>query len=73
MRVRISRPEKLFFPASGVTKGDLAAYYERVAEHMLPHVRDRPVSMQRFPDGVDGYGFFHKDAPDYFPSWIHRF
>ena len=72
MRVEISRPEKVFFPASGVTKGDLAAYYERAAEHMLPHVRDRPVSMQRFPDGIEGYGFFHKDVPDYFPEWIKR-
>ena len=72
MKVEISRPEKVFFPASGVTKGDLAAYYERAAEHMLPHVRDRPVSMQRFPDGIEGYGFFHKDVPDHFPAWIKR-
>jgi bifunctional non-homologous end joining protein LigD len=71
-RVRISRPEKVLFPAAGVTKADLAAYYERVAEHMLPHVRGRPVSMQRFPDGIDGYGFFHKDVPDHFPDWIGR-
>ena len=72
MKVEISNPDKVLFPELGLTKADLASYYDRVAEHMLPHVRDRPVSMQRFPDGVDGYGFFHKDVPDHFPAWIKR-
>ena len=72
MKVEVSRPGKLMFPGDGVTNGDLAAYYGRVAEHMLPHVKGRPVSMQRFPDGIDGYGFFHKDVPDHFPGWIRR-
>ena len=70
--VQITHPDKLLFPDDGITKGDLAAYYERVAEWMLPHVRGRPVSMQRFPDGIGGKGFFHKDIPDYFPAWIRR-
>ena len=73
MKVKITHPERVMFPAAGVTKGDLAAYYERVTEHMLPHVRDRPVSMQRFPDGIEKGGFFHKDVPTYFPDWIRRF
>ena len=72
MRVKITHPERVMFPAAGVTKADLASYYERVAEFMVPHVRDRPVAMQRFPDGIEGSGFFHKDVPDYFPKWIHR-
>jgi bifunctional non-homologous end joining protein LigD len=72
LRVEVSRPRKLLFPDDGVTKGDLAHYYERVAEYMLPHVKGRPVSMQRFPDGIGGYGFFHKDVPDHFPDWIRR-
>ena len=72
MKVKISHPDRVVFPADGITKGDVAAYYERVAEWMLPHVRDRPVSMQRFPAGIDGKGFFHKDVPDYFPDWIPR-
>jgi bifunctional non-homologous end joining protein LigD len=72
VKVEVSRAGKLMFPEDGVTKGDLAAYYERVAEHMLPHVKGRPVSMQRFPDGIGGYGFFHKDVPDHFPGWIRR-
>jgi bifunctional non-homologous end joining protein LigD len=72
MKVEVSNPDKVLFPEPGLTKADLASYYERVAEHMLPHVTDRPVSMQRFPDGIDGYGFFHKDVPDHFPKWIKR-
>ena len=72
MSVEITHPEKLLFPADGISKADLAAYYERVADWMLPHVKGRPVSMQRFPDGIDGKGFFHKDMPDYFPGWIKR-
>jgi bifunctional non-homologous end joining protein LigD len=70
--VEITHPDKLLFPGDGITKGDLAGYYERVAEWMLPHVRQRPVSMQRFPDGIGSKGFFHKDVPDYFPAWIRR-
>ena len=72
MTVEITHPDKLLFPADGITKADLASYYERVSEWMLPHIRCRPVSMQRFPDGIDGKGFFHKDMPDYFPDWIRR-
>ena len=70
--VRITHPEKVLFPGDGITKADLAAYYERACEWILPHVMNRPVSMQRFPDGIDGKGFFHKDVPDYFPDWIKR-
>jgi bifunctional non-homologous end joining protein LigD len=70
--VKITHPDKVLFPEDGITKADLAGYYERVAEWMLPHVRNRPVSMQRFPDGIVGQGFFHKDVPDYFPDWIKR-
>ena len=70
--VEITHPDKVLFPGEGITKADLAGYYERVAEWMLPHVKGRPVSMQRFPDGIDGKGFFHKDIPDYFPDWIRR-
>jgi bifunctional non-homologous end joining protein LigD len=70
--VTLTHPDKVLFPDDGLTKADLASYYERAAEWMLPHVRGRPVSMQRFPDGIDGKGFFHKDVPDYFPRWIKR-
>jgi bifunctional non-homologous end joining protein LigD len=70
--VAITHPDKVLFPAIGFTKLDLARYYERVAETMLPHVRGRPVSMQCFPEGVEGSGFFMKNAPSYFPDWIDR-
>lgn len=70
--VQITHPDKVLFPDDGITKADLASYYERVSEWILPHLYNRPVSMQRFPDGIGGKGFFHKDVPDYFPGWIKR-
>jgi bifunctional non-homologous end joining protein LigD len=70
--VEVSRPDKVLFPEAGVTKEDLAEHYRSVARHMLRHVKGRPVSMHRFPDGVGSQGFFHKDVPDHFPDWIHR-
>jgi len=68
--IDVSNRGKIFFPDAGLTKGDLVDYYERVAETMVPHMRRYGVSMQRFPDGLKGEGFFNKDAPDYFPDWI---
>lgn len=70
--MKVSKPEKVLFPDAGLTKADLAAYYERVARPMLRHVKGRPISMQRFPDGIDKHGFFHKEVPDYFPDWVKR-
>ncbi|HEX3278937.1 MAG TPA: non-homologous end-joining DNA ligase [Thermoleophilaceae bacterium] len=72
MSVEISHPDKLLFPDDGVTKADVASYYESVSEWMLPHIRNRPISMMRFPDGIAGHGFFHKNVPDYFPDWVRR-
>ena len=72
MKLEITNPDKVLFPDDGITKADLASYYERVAEWMLPHVKDRPVSMQRFPDGIGKQGFFHKDIPDHFPEFVRR-
>jgi bifunctional non-homologous end joining protein LigD len=70
--VEITHPDKLLFPTDGLTKADIAAYYEAVAEWMLPHVRDRPLSLLRFPDGIDGEGFFQKNTPAHYPDWIKR-
>jgi bifunctional non-homologous end joining protein LigD len=67
----ISNPRKPLFP-DGLTKADLAGYYERVAELMLPHVRGRPVHMQRFPDGIEGPEIQQKRAPDHFPEFVTR-
>jgi bifunctional non-homologous end joining protein LigD len=72
VKVEISHPDKVLFPEDGVTKGELAGYYEQVAQWMLPHVRGRPLSLQRFPAGIGQRGFFHKDVPEYFPAWVRR-
>jgi bifunctional non-homologous end joining protein LigD len=72
LKVEITHPDKVLFPEDGVTKGELADYYERVSQWMLPHVKDRPLSLQRFPAGIAKRGFFHKDVPDYFPDWVGR-
>jgi bifunctional non-homologous end joining protein LigD len=71
-KIEITAPQKVLFPAAGITKGDLVRYYAQIATHMLPHVRDRPLSMQRFPEGIDRKGFFQKNVPAYFPAWIPR-
>jgi bifunctional non-homologous end joining protein LigD len=67
-----SNPDKILFPEAGITEGDLADYYQAAAPFMLPHVAGRPISMQRFPKGIDQPGFYAKEVPDYFPAWIER-
>jgi bifunctional non-homologous end joining protein LigD len=69
--VEISRPDKVLFLDDGVTKLDLAEYYAAVADVMLPHLRGRPVNMQRFPDGIGGLAFYEKKVPSHFPDWVH--
>jgi hypothetical protein len=64
----ISNLDKVLYPATGFTKGDMIDYYTKVAGVMLPHVRDRPLTMKRFPDGVDGPSFFEKHTPAHGPS-----
>jgi bifunctional non-homologous end joining protein LigD len=71
-RVKLSNPEKVLFPAAGLTKADLVEYYERVAPVMLPHLAGRPLSLERYPDGIDAEGFMQKNASRYFPRWIRR-
>jgi len=68
----ITHPEKLLFPADGITKGDLAAYYESIAPLMLPHIRNRPVTMQRYPQGIEAQSFWQKDVSKGFPPWLER-
>jgi bifunctional non-homologous end joining protein LigD len=68
--VQVSSVAKPFFPETGLTKGDLLAYYRDVAETMLPHLRGRPLNLQRFPNGVDGHGFWQQGASDHFPDWV---
>jgi bifunctional non-homologous end joining protein LigD len=68
--VRITRPQKLLFPDDGIDKRALAEYYARIASTMLPHLRDRPVTMERYPDGIQGMRLIQKQAGRYFPEWI---
>jgi bifunctional non-homologous end joining protein LigD len=68
--VRISNPDKVFFPKLGLTKGDLVAYYLDVADCLLHHVRRRPMQMKRYPDGVDGFFFYQKRVPQPHPEWL---
>ncbi len=68
----ISREEKVLYPHDQITKGDIIDYYRRVSEYMLPLIKDRPLTMHRYPDGIDGKDFFQKTVPDYFPDWIER-
>src|SRR5215207_914766 len=68
----ISHPEKVLFPDDGITKGELAAYYEAIAPLMLPHIDSRPVTMERFPSGIGSKGFLQKDVSKGFPEWLQR-
>jgi bifunctional non-homologous end joining protein LigD len=70
--VVITHPEKILFPNDGITKGELAAYYEMIAPVMLPHILRRPVTMERFPAGIGHKGFIQKDVSKGFPEWLER-
>ena len=68
----ITHPDKVLFPDDGITKGELAAYYDAVAPFMLPHLRRRPITMERFPAGIGAKGFLQKDVVKGFPPWLAR-
>jgi bifunctional non-homologous end joining protein LigD len=70
--VVITHPDKVLFPDQGLTKGELAAYYEMVASVMLPHIVRRPVTMERFPAGIGQKGFLQKDVSKGYPEWLQR-
>src|ERR1043165_2915478 len=70
--VGITPPEKLMFPDDGITKGELAAYYETIAPCMLPHLAGRPITMERYHRGIAAAGFFQKDVTKGYPPWLQR-
>ena len=70
--VEISNPDKVLFPQSGLTKADLAHYYAAVGPTMLTHVRQRPMTLVRHPNGIEQGGFFQKNTPKHYPEWISR-
>jgi bifunctional non-homologous end joining protein LigD len=72
--IEVTNPDKLIYPADGITKADVAAYYRKVADHLLPFLKDRPMTLERLPDGL-GSGkphFWQKHTPDSYPAWIPR-
>jgi len=71
-QVEITHPDRVLFPADGITKRDLVDYYGEVAETMLPHLRGRPLSVQRFPGGIGEQGFVQQDFADSLPDWMGR-
>lgn len=74
-RVEVSNPDKVMYPDSGITKGEIFVYYERIADHLLPYLKDRPVTLERLPDGIGGEDaphFWQKNTPKYYPDWIPR-
>lgn len=70
--VEISNSDKILFGKSGITKEELAKYYRDISDIMLPYVQNRPISMKRYPNGIDEEGFYQKEAPDYFPDFVKR-
>jgi bifunctional non-homologous end joining protein LigD len=69
-RVELTNPDKVYWPEDGFTKGDLIRFYDRIAPYLVPHLMDRPLVFDRYPDGIHGDHFYQKDAHDYTPDWI---
>ncbi|MFP4025472.1 MAG: non-homologous end-joining DNA ligase [Thiohalospira sp.] len=68
--ISLSKTDKMFYPDSDITKADIIAYYRKIWRYIAPYATDRPLVMQRFPDGIKEQGFFQKKISDYFPNWI---
>jgi bifunctional non-homologous end joining protein LigD len=69
-RIDFTNLKKVFWPEDGYTKGDLIEYYDKISPYLIPHLIDRPLVFERFPDGISGQSFYQKDAPDYTPDWL---
>ncbi|MFO7581225.1 non-homologous end-joining DNA ligase [Guyparkeria sp.] len=68
--IDIDNRDKALFPGEAITKGDVIDYYREIAEYILPHIEGRPLTLQRFPDGLDEDGFYQQQVPEHFPDWI---
>ena len=69
-RITISGLDKILYPGKKFTKARVIDYYVSIAKHLLPHLKDRPVTLKRFPEGVFGEAFWEKDVPAFTPSWV---
>src|SRR5438045_1834119 len=72
-QINVSNLDKILYPAARFTKGNVIDYYVRVAPYILPHLKNRPVTLKRYPDGVTGEAFWEKDAPSFTPDWVRTF
>ncbi len=70
--VKLTNQNKIYFPKDDVTKGDVIDYYQKMSQYILPHLKNRPQSMNRFPNGIEGLSFYQKDASDETPDWIKK-
>jgi bifunctional non-homologous end joining protein LigD len=70
--IKLSHTDKVLFPDDGITKGHLIDYYQRIAPTMLPHLKNRPLTLRRFPNGITRPGFYQREISEYFPKWINR-
>ncbi|MGN7864519.1 DNA ligase D [Chryseobacterium sp. 22458] len=69
-KVKLTNQDKVYFPKDGITKGDVIEYYQSVASYILPYLKNRPLSLNRFPNGIEEQSFYQKDAGDHIPDWI---
>jgi bifunctional non-homologous end joining protein LigD len=68
--VDVSNLDKVFYPKTGFTKGDMIEYYIKISKYLLPHLKNRPISLKRYPDGVEGFFFYEKQCPSHRPGWV---
>jgi bifunctional non-homologous end joining protein LigD len=69
----LSNLDKIMYPKTGFTKGQVIDFYTSISRYLLPHLKDRPITLKRYPDGVDGQHFYEKNAPSFTPPWIKKF
>src|ERR1044072_8121467 len=72
-RIAVSSLEKLMYPGHRFTKGRVIDYYIQISKYLLPHLKNRPITLKRFPEGVFGEFFYEKDAPAFTPDWVKTF
>ena len=70
VKVEVSNLDKVFYPKTGFTKGDMIEYYIKISKYLLPHLKNRPISLKRYPDGVEGFFFYEKQCPSHRPEWV---
>jgi bifunctional non-homologous end joining protein LigD len=69
-KIEVSNLEKVFYPKTGFTKGQVIDFYIKISPYLLPHLKDRPISLKRYPDGVEGFFFYEKQCPPHRPEWV---